>query len=111
STSGRSTSQPASRLRTAPTDVPSRGAGESALRASLRDHLGHAVAVFSRRSDGDVLFPGADGAVLVLLDFIENLAAVEERRQIVGVEREGLVECLERAVDVLGSAADRDNER
>src|SRR5258705_9995659 len=84
--------------------------GRSAFGASFFDHLGDAVAVLAGWREGDEFLPGANRRARVLLDLVEDLAPVEQRRQIAGIERQRPLERLERAVDVLGPSPDRHDE-
>ncbi len=62
------------------------------------DETGDAIAIFARRGQRHEALPGLDGAGIVALDLVEDLASVEEGRGIVRIYLQRLVEGLERGI-------------
>src|ERR1700693_5123374 len=72
----------------------------------LEEH-GDALALLTRWRDRDEALPRLDGARVVLLDLVEHLALVQERRAVLRVDLERLVEGLERGVGVAAHRHDQ----
>ena len=83
---------------------------ESALGLGLANQLRHMVSVLARRRQRDELLPGADRSGHVALGLVEHLPPIEERRQVVRVDRERALEDLERTIGVVGPPAERQDQ-
>jgi hypothetical protein len=81
--------------------------GDLGLWSGFLDEQGDAPAVLTRRCERDEALPCRDGAAVVLFDLVEHLALVQERRSVLRVELERLVEGLERGIGVAAHRHDQ----